>query len=205
MKNETIELILSELVSGCRSKEEAVVRVFERVRDIPYGTIGSRHPLDVYRMNRGTCSGKHFLLRELYLALGVEVKDMLCFHRYAELPRNIDYPPELKALLERYFGIPDFHNFIKVYVDGRWVTLDATFDSPLENYFVVNKWNGKSDTKLSIRPVRVWEVENPLEFKVKKIKQLPPRVQRGRELFLKKFSEWLDVLRAQCNSPPHFL
>ncbi len=195
MKNKTIELILNEFVSGCRNREEALIRVFERVRDIPYGTIGSRDPVKVYRMNRGTCSGKHFLLKELYLALGVEVKDMICFHRYAELPRNIDYPPELENLLDGHSGIPDYHNFIKVYVNNRWVTLDATFDKPLENYFVVNEWDGESDTELSVRPIRIWEVEDPLEFKVKKIKQLPPRIQRVRELFLEKFSEWLEVLR----------
>ena len=63
MKKE-IGRILSEWTQGL-NREQTVLRVFEKVRDIPYGTIGSRDPLKVYLMGSGTCSGKHFLLAAL--------------------------------------------------------------------------------------------------------------------------------------------
>lgn len=195
MNDELVKSILNELASGCENREKMPIRIFERVRDIPYGVIDSRNPEDVYRKNKGTCSGKHLLLKELYLALGMRVRDVICFHLYEELPRNIDYPQELRKILEENSGVPDFHNFIRVYVGNDWVTLDATFDRPLRNYFVVNYWDGKSDTKLSVKPLKFWEPENPLEFKVRMLEQLPPETQKGRVLFLKKFSEWLELLR----------
>jgi len=195
MRKEIITKILKELVSECENKERTLIRIFERVRDIPYGVINSRNPEDVYRKNKGTCSGKHLLLKELYLALGMQVKDVICFHLYEELPRNIDYPLELRKILEENEGVPDFHNFIQIYINNNWITLDATFDKSLEGYFVVNEWDGKSDTKLSVNPLRFWELEKPLEFKVRMLNQLPLEIQKGRELFLKKFSEWIELLR----------
>ncbi|HID42165.1 MAG TPA: hypothetical protein EYP30_00030 [Archaeoglobaceae archaeon] len=99
MRQEITTKILKELTSECENNERTLIRIFERVRDIPYGIINSRNPEDVYRKNKGTCSGKHLLLKELYLTLGMRVKDVICFHLNEELPRNIDYrtiPEELQ-------------------------------------------------------------------------------------------------------------
>ncbi len=191
-----LERILEEYTSDCTTREEKLVSVFEKVRDIPYGTIGSgsRDPLEVYRKNKGTCSGKHFLLRDLLLLLDMEVKDVVCFHYYSQMPHSIDYPPELVQLLEDNTGVPDYHNYVKVY-NGDWLTLDATFDCPLKDYFVVNEWNGKDNTELSVKPVESWEVEDPEIFKVDMLNKLPVEIQKGRKRFLQKFSEWLEKLR----------
>ncbi|MFO7967144.1 MAG: transglutaminase domain-containing protein [Archaeoglobaceae archaeon] len=193
-----LERIVEEYTSGYTTREEKLIAVFERVRDIPYGTIGSRDPLEVYKSNRGTCSGKHFLLRDLLLSLDVKVKDVVCFHYYSQMPRNIDYPTELVQLLEENRGVPDYHNCVKVY-NGDWFTVDATFDYPLREYFVVNEWDGKSSTELSVKPVESWEVGNPVEFKMEMLNKLPVEIQKGRNRFLEKFSEWLEELRNYIN------
>lgn len=191
-----LERIVEKYTSGCTTREEKLVTIFEMVRDIPYGTIGSgsRDPLEVYRNNRGTCSGKHFLLRDLLLVLDIEVKDVVCFHYYSQMPRSVDYPPGLMQLLEDNRGIPDYHNYLKVY-NGDWLTVDATFDSPLRDYFVVNEWDGKTDTRLSVKPVEAWEVRGPEGFKVNMLSKLPEDIQKGRRRFLQGFSEWLEKLR----------
>ncbi|MFW5935899.1 MAG: transglutaminase domain-containing protein [Candidatus Hadarchaeota archaeon] len=193
-----IERIVEEYTSDCTTREQKLVAIFEKVRDIPYGTLGSasRDPLEVYRNNRGTCSGKHFLLRDLLLSLDIKVKDMVCFHYYSQMPRSIDYPPQLMQLLEDNKGVPDYHNYLQVY-NGDWLTVDATFDYPLKDYFVVNEWDGKTDTRLSVKPVEMWEVDDAENFKMYLLNKLPPDVQKGRKRFLQKFSEWLEVLRRQ--------
>lgn len=56
------------------SLNEKTIKLFELVREIPYGSIGSRDPKDVFEKKRGTCSGKHALLKELFEDLGIEVK-----------------------------------------------------------------------------------------------------------------------------------
>lgn len=189
-----LERIVEEYTSGCTTREEELVAIFEKVRDIPYGTISSRDPLEVYRNNRGTCSGKHFLLRDLLLALNMGVKDVVCFHYYSQMPRSIEYPPELSQLLEDNKGVPDYHNYLKVY-NGDWLTVDATFDYSLKDYFVVNEWDGRTDTSLSVKPVEVWEVGDSEEFKVNMLSKLPEDIQKGRKKFLQMFSEWLETLR----------
>jgi transglutaminase-like putative cysteine protease len=191
---ERFQRIVSEWTKNL-TKEEAVVKVFQRVRDIPYGVIGSRDPVKVLEENKGTCSGKHLLLAALYRTMGLNVKDMVAFHKYETLPRNVEYPEELKVILKKGDGIPDYHNFIKLYVNGNWLTLDATFEENLKEYFVVNYWNGKHDTKLSVKPIAIWEVRNPVEFKVTKLNKLPSQIQTYRKQFLERLSEWLDCLR----------
>ena len=68
--------------TGNSSKDKKVVLLFEKVRDIPYGDIGSRDPKAVFENNKGTCSGKHELLKELYQELGIEVKDFIAMHKF---------------------------------------------------------------------------------------------------------------------------
>lgn len=193
MPNE-ISRLLSSWTSGL-SGREAVKMVFVRVRDIPYGTIGSRDPLEVVRRKRGTCSGKHLLLGHLYRLMDIDVHDMIALHYYEELPRGMEYPAELAELAARGGGIPDYHNFITIYLDDRWVTLDATFDYGLRDYMVVNEWNGHADTELSVTAEEIWQVKYPVTFKEQKLAELPPRVRQARTEFLEQFSEWLEWLR----------
>ena len=194
--HDRISRVLGTWTAGL-SDAKAPVQLFEKVRDIPYGTIGSRDPLAVLEMNRGTCSGKHFLLGSLYRRMGISVKGMVARHTYAELPRSIDYPENLKELLERGDGIPDYHNFIKIHFMGRWMTLDATFDSGLRDCFVVNDWDGDKDTELSVKAQDIWEPAYPRDFKINKLSELSPDIQRKRETFLEAFSKWLETLRKQ--------
>jgi hypothetical protein len=177
------------------NKEQAIIKVFEKVRDIPYGVINSRDPFKVYSENKGTCSGKHFLLAALYRAMGLNVKDMISFHKYENLPRNVEYTKELQRLLQLSDGIPDYHNFIKIDINKKWLTIDATFEKDLRDYFIVNEWNGKDDMRLTVDPVTIWEVKDPLEFKIKKLGELPLKKQNDRREFLSKFTSWLDVLK----------
>jgi hypothetical protein len=65
--------------------EQKIVRLFEKVRDIPLGSIGSRDPEAVYEKNVGTCSRRNLLLRELYDEGGIETKDMFTLHRFNDL------------------------------------------------------------------------------------------------------------------------
>jgi hypothetical protein len=194
--SDKIEGIVEEWTVGL-GPGEAAVELFRRVRDIRYGTIGSRDPLDVFRKHRGTCSGKHLLLAALFRSMGLVVKDMVVFHRFVNLPRNVEYPGRLWKLLSEGDGVPDYHNFIRVRQQEKWVTIDATFDEGLRECLVVNDWDGRTDTELSVASIRMWEVENPIEFKERKLGALSPGVRSRREEFLEAFSAWLDSLRRQ--------
>jgi hypothetical protein len=182
------------------SRHQAMITVFRKVRDIPYGVIDSRDPLKVLAANKGTCSGKHLLLAGLYRSMGLVVHDMVVFHKYRDLPRMVEYPHHLKLLLHKGHGIPDYHNFIKLSLKGTWITLDATFEDDLKDHFVVNEWDGRSDTRLSVKPIRAWEVKDPVGFKLTKLAEMPSEIQNCRKEFLGAFSDWLVQLRERKGS-----
>ena len=70
MTDEIIRQKLHEWTNGS-DPLHARVQVFERVRDIPYTYPASRDPVEVLRLERGSCSGKHYLLGELFRRTGL--------------------------------------------------------------------------------------------------------------------------------------
>ncbi|MCK5233946.1 MAG: hypothetical protein KAJ91_03955 [Candidatus Aenigmarchaeota archaeon] len=137
---------------------------------------------------------KHELLKELYKELGIPVKDFVANYKFNN--PQIEYPLEIKKMLNQ-LEILDPHNFFKIRVDDKWICVDITWDMPLKKFgFVVNEnWDGKSDMKLCVVPIEIIETNNPIEFKKKKICELPRHAQLERKLFLKKMTEWLDSVR----------
>ena len=185
--------------------DRGVVKLFERVRDIPFGRMGSRDPWDVYQRNMGTCSGKHFLLRELYAGLGLEVKDMICLQRWKDLtwfPDDtygvVDFPDELLEMMEET-EIVDFHNYLLVLREGRWVRVDASLDLPLTRlgFYTTEEWDGVSDMPLCfVGTGKVWDCGGRgREKKAVLTASLPREIQEARNRFLEKMTAWLDGMR----------
>lgn len=174
--------------------DKKIIVLFEKVRDIPYGSIGSRNPKDVYENNKGTCSGKHELLKGLYEELGIKVKDFVVEHSFNDL--KVKFPDEIKEILKRN-EILDVHNILKIFNNGKWAIVDATWDKPLKKLgFIVNdSWDVKSDMEICVVSRQIKEVENPIKFKEQKLEELPASIKENRKLFLKRLTEWLDNLR----------
>lgn len=185
--------------------EKKIIRLFEKVRDIRFGSIGSRNPEDVYRANKGTCSGKNLLLKELYKEIGVQTKDMICLQRWKDItwfPNDrygiVKFPDELIHILKEV-EVVDFHNYVKILVNNKWITVDVTIDIPLRKigFYTTEQWDGKSDMPLCfVGTHKVWDCGNRgLEEKDRLTKMLPQEMQNQRTLFLKKLTEWIDNLR----------
>jgi len=178
-----------------QSIEVKIITLFEKVRDIPYGDIGSRKPLDVYSQNKGTCSGKHELLKALYKTLGISVKDFIIIHNFKKLPVN--YPINIQQILEKT-TIIDPHNFIKIKINNKWYIVDVTWDKALKKHgFPVNEnWDGKSNMKISVtKGGEIYETEKPIVLKEKLLKNMSEEFQKERKIFLEKLTIWLDILR----------
>ena len=68
---------------------------FALVRDMPYQRASSRAPESVVQEWRGTCSGKHYLLDEIFREEGLDSRVIMCTHRFTEeAPAN--FPTELR-------------------------------------------------------------------------------------------------------------
>jgi len=180
--------------AGNLPKGQQIVTLFEKVRDIPYGDIGSRSSEDVYANNKGTCSGKHELLKELYQELGIETKDYVAMHKFKDMPVN--FPENIKMILDRS-DIVDPHNFFKINVNGSWIVVDVTWDKPLKKFgFPVNEnWDGKSDMQICVVPLEIIETNNPMDLKKERISKLSEEVQKDRKLFLQELTNWVETIR----------
>jgi len=187
------------------SIDDQIVKIFEKVRDIRFGSIGSRNPMDIYKANKGTCSGKHFLLRELYKCIGLKTKDMICMQRWKDLiwfPTGryeiVNFSEDLKYMLKQN-EIIDFHNYIKILVNGKWIQIDVTIDKPLKKlgFFTTKNWDGKSDMPLCFCGTnKIWDCkDNGMEEKRKLVSQLPEHIRTARLQFLQLMTNWIDTLR----------
>jgi hypothetical protein len=197
--------ILDEWGISNLSFNEKVVKIFEKVRDIPFGNIGSRDPKDVYEKNKGTCSGKNFLLRELYKGIGIKTKDMICLQRWKDLtwlPTNtykiVEFPKNLLEMLEKT-DIVDLHNYLKIFVNDRQLVVDATIDRPLKKlgFYTTENWDGKSSMPLCFPGSdKIWDCgDRGAEEKERLISLLPENIVRARKEFLKNMTSWIDELR----------
>src|SRR3989338_3898170 len=157
MKPELRKKIIQEWANDLPLKKK-IIKLFEKVRDVPYGDIGSRDPTDVYEKNKGTCSGKHELLKELCKELGIKVKNFIAMHKFNDL--KVRFPDEIKKILNTT-EIIDPHNFLKIFVGNKWIIVDATWDKNLKDLgFIVNEnWDGKSDMKIAVIPYETFETK----------------------------------------------
>jgi hypothetical protein len=186
----------SELQQRFRSLPAVRGRIaaFEFVRDIPYGDIGSRNPLDVLEAGQGTCSGKHALLRMFLEGMGYEVRSWFARHDFGQFPIH-PWPDALAVFKGKI--IPDFHDFLKMRVMEEWVTVDAVFDAPLVVLgFPMLRWDGQNSMSLPIHYSEVFPAEEDVEdHKRRLIAELPREIQELRRHFLSRLTVWLKKER----------
>lgn len=187
--------------------DQQVIKIFEHVRDIPFGRMGSRKPKDVYERNKGTCSGKNFLLKELFDGLGLKTRDMICLQRWKDLTwfpddiyGTVALPDDLQQMLEE-IEIVDFHNYVSVLREGNWIKVDTTIDVPLTEvgFHTTENWDGKSDMPLCfVGTDKIWDCgDKGSEKKAELTAMLPEEIQEARNQFLERMTDWIDELREE--------
>lgn len=191
-----IRQTFDEWVRGCDPLRARVV-LFERVRDLPYSYPSSRDPRAVLQQGRGSCSGKHYLLGEMFRLLGLQVRHMICTHRFNESP--LAFPPPMQEMLRRN-EIVDLHDYLQIVVNDGWVDVDATWERGLREFgFPVNEeWDGSSPMILSVVPEDYAVAErDPERLKEELLSKLTPRQRALRKQFLEALSGWIQELTAE--------
>lgn len=189
--NEIIEAKFRDWVKG-ESATGARVGIYERIRDIPYAVIPELGSPERYwqilMVKKGSCTPKHFLLRDMYERLGMLVMYAVYPFRWIEL--EVDYPPSLRKLAE---ALPlSYHLACRVDIEGALVLVDATLDPSLAKLGLpVNKtWDGVSDTLLPLRPCGEEQLYHPAEA----YGMQPPQDERALA-FYRGLNSWLDEVR----------
>lgn len=102
-------------------------RLFEVVRDMPFGRPPKRTATGAIAAWRGTAYEKHLLLQEAYEDFGLRALLMCALHEFTL--RSAPWLPEaLRADLDARGPLPAVHHFVRVELaDDEWVTVDATW------------------------------------------------------------------------------
>ena len=196
MEHDSIHQACEEWTRGCDPVASRIA-LFERVRDLPFKYPADRDPVEVLRAGRGSCSGKHYLLGTLYRALGLQVRHMICTHRFNESP--LPFPEEMQATLRKN-EILDVHDYLQVGIDGQWVDVDCTWELGLHEFGfpVTDDWDGKSSMLLTVIPEEHVKVDgDPSKAKDEMLARLTPRQRALRKQFLEQLARWVEELTAE--------
>ena len=176
---------------------KTVPGIYHHVRRIPYGAAGQRDPQSVYQARRGTCSGKHLLLRDLLRTAGHKA-EVLCIYTHFNkgMPSHPSMPRELQELIEHQI-VPDYHNVVRFFPAGSANSqlLDATWDDRMLGFgFPVNTaWAGIGDTKLAGSILRVEEISDDLiGQKIELLNHFSGQELEIRSRFLTLLTEWIS-------------
>ena len=191
--------ILAAFNEWTKGREPVAARIalFEHVRDIPYEFAASRDPLEVLKTRRGSASGKHYLLGELFRHLGLKVRHMLCTHRFNESP--LPFPDDMQEMLRKN-EIVDVHDYLQIFVDDAWIDIDVTWEAGLHDFgFPVNEdWDGKSSMLLTVIPDEHIKVEgDPAKAKEDQLAKLTHRQRQLRKQFLEALGRLVDEMAAE--------
>ncbi len=191
---ELIEQRFNEWSQGKKSTE-AMISIYERIRDIHYAVIpelvDAKRYVEILKLGKGSCTPKHFLLCNMYQRLGMLVLYAVYPFRWDNIEDlKIDYPPQLRKLAEE---LPtSYHLACKVDIDGELVLVDATLDPALERLGLpVNKeWDGISNTLLPINPCGEEQLYHPSEANL-----LQAQYDEKSLAFYNELNSWLEKVR----------
>ena len=157
---------------------EEIIKVFNEVRDLPY------HCPECLDEEDYRCWGKHRILLKKLLELGYKARLRVCDFIWNEqkLPEEIkSLAPEEKAR----------HPFVEVYLNGKWVILDATMDSGVPMH---NKWDGKSDCKIGVKCSKIYSPEESIELEKQEREEYEENFRKY-EKFHKAFNKFFEGFR----------
>jgi len=209
-----LETLKSEAIQrGLHKPEEEIdlKKTFFLVRDMPYTRASSRDSDVIIHEWRGTCSGKHYLLKKLFAELGYKSNLIACTTVNHIDPKSVS--GKLRRLLEGSDGrFVDVHNYLILELpDGGEMIVDATWPIATKDMgLVVNEdFELGVSHQIATKPIKTWVVPeegDSQEFKDMILKEsFTPEELAHRDEFIKtlgvvtnspwtKFMVWLKKL-----------
>ena len=181
---------------GLLLNQEALTpeRAFTLVRDMPYRRASTRRPESIIEEWRGTCSGKHYLLAELFREQGMETVVMMCTHEFTQHGTR-HFPEQLREMVAAS-PIPDVHTFLRVNTVRGWMVVDATWPSSTEvlGMTVNHEFNPGIDMAIACDPIDTFPVpegQDPQQFKEELIERFCGARSQLRDDFIEGMGQWL--------------
>ncbi len=140
-----------ELTAGRRrdpllAPDASLLELVEAVRALPYGRPRERSMQGLLRERRGTCSTKHLLLARVLAERFPETRPQIVHRVYrVQRDRIRARHGESVAAVVPEDGLVDVHRYLLIQVEGRQLTLDATFPG-------CERWDGFSSLPVACGP-----------------------------------------------------
>ena len=202
-----LETLKSEAVQRGYLKPEDEIdikKAFFLVRDMPYTRASSRDSETIIHEWRGTCSGKHYLLKKLFAELGYKSRLIACTTVNHIDPKSVS--GKLRKLLEQSNGrFVDVHNYLILELPDGEMIVDATWPLATRGMgLVVNEdFVLGVDHQIATNPIKTWVVPeegDSQEFKNMILKEsFTPEELAHRDEFIKTLgvvtnSPWTKIL-----------
>ena len=190
-----IERRFQEWTQG-KSIVGARTSIYQKIRDIPYAVIpelvDAARYAEILKLQRGSCTPKHFLLGNMFQRLGMLVLYAVYPYRWDEGwdEMDFDYPSHLRKMAEE---MPISHHLAcRVDIDGELVLVDATLDPALARLGlpVNQEWDGVSDTRLPMNPCGQEQLYHPSEASL-----MRPRHNEKQLAFYHELNSLLEKVR----------
>jgi hypothetical protein len=195
-----LELLKSKAIEKgiLRSEDEIdAEKAFELVRDMPYTRASSRDPQTIIDEWRGTCSGKHYLLKGLFAELGYSSRVIACTTVTQIDPKRV--LGKLRTLLKQSGGrLVDVHNYLILELPDGEMVVDATWPVSARGMGVVinEQFVPGQDQKIAVKPLKSWVVpdgRDPQEFKNEILEEsFTPQELAHRDEFLMTLSKFTN-------------
>jgi len=157
-----LEMLKSEAIERgfLKTQEELDLRkAFFLVRDMPYIRASSRDSETIIHEWRGTCSGKHYLLKKIFAELGYASRLIACTTVTLIDPKKVR--GKLRKLLEQSEGrFVDVHNYLilelpqgEMIVDATWPLATKGMGTVVNENFVLGQ-----NQQIACAPLKTWVV-----------------------------------------------
>lgn len=208
-----LETLKSKAIEKGLLKPETEIdaqKAFTLVRDMPYTRASSRDSETIIQEWRGTCSGKHYLLKKLFAELGYPSRLIACTTVTHIDPKDVR--GKLRKLLQQSNGrFVDVHNYLVLELPDKEMIVDATWPMATKGMgTVVNEeFVLGEDQKIACDPIQTWVVPeegDSQEIKNKILKEsFTPEELAHRDEFIRtlgkmtnsrfwRFVVWLEKL-----------
>lgn len=160
-----------------------IVKTFEEIRDVPYRIPVAEGEVD------NCCSGKVMRLKAALDKAGYKTRYRVCDFRWSDLP----LPEEVSSVEHEDEST---HVYLEVLMQNKWIDLDPTWDSGIQDVFPISYWDGVSSTPIAVPSVGLYSHEES-----RQIMEEPDTSDVEYDLkrngdFYKALNEWLARKRA---------
>lgn len=202
-----LETLKSEAIQrGLLQPDEEIntEKAYYLVRDMPYIRASSRDSETIIQEWRGTCSGKHYLLKKLFSELGYNSRLIACTTVNLIDPKKVH--GKLRKLLQQSNGrFVDVHNYLILELPDKEMIVDATWplDTKGSGTVVNERFVLGEDQQIACEPVKTWVIPDDVkaqDFKDQILKEsFTAEELAHREEFIKTLGEmskskWIKFL-----------